>query len=147
MFSPIYLNRAFYCTDDIEKLKWVTVFLVSQLHLSALQLKPFNPILGETLQLSVGDLDLYYEQVLNKPPTCTFLGISKNYKIEGNLSIEAKTGANSIKAQKLGNYIITFPGGYKYELIQAQVYTSNITVGKRMFNFRRTVVVVDHVIF
>jgi len=144
VFAPIILNRAFNCSTDIERLKWVTVFLISQMYLSPLQTKPFNPILGETYQLKIGDLDMYYEQVINKPPTCAFYGQAPNYKIFGNMAIEAKTGPNSIKATKTGKHILIFKDGHKFEFIQAPVGVKNINVGKRMFNYRRSSLVIDH---
>lgn len=115
------------------------------MHLSPLQTKPFNPILGETFQIKVGDLDLYFEQVLHKPPTCAFYGLSKNYSIHGHTCIEAKTGANSVKANVFGKYNVSFFDGYSYELKPCQVIVKGINVGKRTFNFRRSGVVIDKV--
>jgi hypothetical protein len=145
--APIFLSRAYYSTDKLERLKWITTYLFSQLHLSSLQSKPFNPIIGETLQMKIANLDLYYEQTVNKPPTCCFHGISPLYTIHGSISIEARTGANSCKAYKSGNYFIEFCDGQKYELIQAPIILKGINVGVRTFNYRRCSLVYDRVSF
>jgi hypothetical protein len=123
----------------------VTTYLISQLHLSPIQTKPFNPILGETYQIKIGDLDYYSEQVANKPPTAAFYGNSHFYNIYGTISLEAKTGANSIKATKYGKYIVKFKDGYEYELNVPQVIVKGLNIGKRQFNFRRSTYVIDKV--
>ena len=43
--APYYLTRAAYSPDVLERLKWVTVHLISFLHLTTTQVKPFNPLI------------------------------------------------------------------------------------------------------
>lgn len=124
----------------------MTVYLISRLHLSPLQTKPFNPILGETLQIRAGDLDLYLEHVVNKPPTCLLYGKSENYTMEGHFSTEAVTSPNSCKASIEGKLTIRFKDGQFYEVHAPQVMISGLTFGKRLFMFRKTAVVKDKVI-
>lgn len=51
--------------DPAERLKLCLCFLVAGLHRGATQLKPFNPILGETYQGCYDDgTDVYCEQVI-----------------------------------------------------------------------------------
>ena len=45
--APYYLSRAAHTPDVLERLKWVTVHLISFLHLTTTQIKPFNPLIGE----------------------------------------------------------------------------------------------------
>lgn len=113
--------------------------------MSPIQTKPFNPILGETYQVKVGDLDFYLEQVENKPPTAAFYGVSKNYTVYGTISLEAKTGANSIKATKFGKFVVKFNDGFEYDLSFPQVIIKGLNLGKRQFNFRRSSYVIDKV--
>jgi hypothetical protein len=120
-----------------------TVFLVSQLHLSPLQSKPFTPILGETFVCNIGDLEVYQEETLHKPPTSSIYAVSKNYKITGFIATNAATGANSVKAGKSGEFIITFADGTQHECIFPQVSIKGTTVGKRLFNFKKTGLVID----
>ena len=116
---------------------------MSQLHLSALQAKPFNPILGETYQVKIGNLDLYIEHIVHKPPAFRFYGKSKYYTISGYQSLEAKTGANSVKAFKSGIYTITFEGGHSFDIYPPTLMIKGVNVGKRLFYFRRSTIVVD----
>lgn len=113
--------------------------------LNAIQTKPFNPIIGETCQLNVDDLNIYVEQISNKPPISLLLCLSPQYKIKGSQIVEAKTGANSVKATTSGKIEILLSGDYRYEIQDAQIILKGITVGKRTFNYRRCSVIIDHV--
>lgn len=47
-FAPLFLRRAAMTTDKLERLKLVITNVIAGMHGSAKQLKPFNPLLGET---------------------------------------------------------------------------------------------------
>ena len=51
-FGPIYLSRAASINDPVERMKNVMTFSIAGLYLGCKQLKPFNPILGETFQVN-----------------------------------------------------------------------------------------------
>ena len=120
---------------------------MTQLHLSTLQTKPFNPIIGETLQLKIGDMDFNMEHIQSKPPCSAYYGIAKNYIIKGTVQIQANTSANSIKASKTGKYIIKFADDHCFEIAIPHIMIKGITVGKRLYYFRRCGVVTDMVSF
>ena len=52
-FGPIFLNRAANTQDPVEKMKNVITFCISGLNMLCKQMKPFNPIIGETYQVNV----------------------------------------------------------------------------------------------
>ena len=145
--SPIILSRAYYATSTMEKLKWVTTFLLSQLYLSALQTKPFNPIIGETFQTRIGSMNVYCELIVNKPPTCSFYCIddNKTYKFYGYVGTVASTGANSCKATKRGKIILEFKDGSKYRIYYPNIYLSGVTVGNKLFNYKNIALIVDEI--
>jgi hypothetical protein len=58
--------------DPLEKLKYSTAFAITKFHLSGGQLKPFNPILGETFQCKILQSEFYLEQTSHHPPICNF---------------------------------------------------------------------------
>ena len=70
--SPYFLEKAGQTKDTIDKLKLTTAFGLSQMDLSVTQLKPFNPILGETFQCKIGNTKLYIEQTSHHPPIFHF---------------------------------------------------------------------------
>ena len=115
------------------------------MHISCLQAKPFNPILGETYQCKINGLDIYLEHIEHKPPTYSFYCKSKNYMIYGHQTIEANTGANSVKAFKKGKYIVRFADGHEFDLQPPSIIVNGVSMGKRTFNFRRCTTVIDKV--
>ena len=145
--SPIFLSRAYYATSQMEKLKWVTTFLLSQLYLSTLQTKPFNPIIGETFQTKIGSMNVYCELIVNKPPTCSFYCIddNKTYKFYGYVGTVASTGANSCKATKRGKIILEFKDGSKYRIYYPNIYLSGVNVGNKLFNYKNVALIVDEI--
>ncbi len=145
--SPIFLSRAYYSTSQMEKLKWVTTFLLSQLYLSTLQTKPFNPIIGETFQTKIGSMNVYCELIVNKPPTCSFYCIddNKTYKFYGYVGTVASTGANSCKATKRGKIILEFKDGSKYRIYYPNIYLSGVNVGNKLFNYKNVALIVDEI--
>jgi len=72
--AQIYLTRAACAEEPVERLKYVITFLIAGLHRSGKQLKPFNPILGETYQGRYDDGTLLYcEQVMATSRPCAFI--------------------------------------------------------------------------
>ena len=67
----------------MERLKWITVLLISICHVSCFQTKPFNPIIGETFQCKIGSLSLYTEQTVNHPCTANFYGVDDEKRFTG----------------------------------------------------------------
>lgn len=47
-----YINKASECFNPVERMKIIITMAISGIHLNAKQLKPFNPILGETLEVN-----------------------------------------------------------------------------------------------
>ncbi|MCQ2816100.1 MAG: oxysterol-binding protein [archaeon] len=135
--APYFLSKAFYSPSEFERIKWVTVFMISQLHITTLQLKPFNPILGETFQCKVGNLNLYTEHTSNHPNIAHFYGFDDNklYKIYGYMEVSAITGANVISAYKKGKYIIEFNDGDKYEIHIPYLEIRGIAFNPRIFAY------------
>ncbi len=116
-FAPYYLERAALSKEPMEKLRLSSTFLISQLYLSPLQSKPFNPILGETFQCVIApDTNIYIEHTVHSPPTSNFLVKGKNYTANGYIITEASIGPNSVKARKSGNFLIRFNDGTIHKL-------------------------------
>ena len=143
--SPYILNKIFYSPDPIEKLKTMTSFLISQLYLSVLRIKPFDPLLGETYQVKIGNLNCYFEQTSINPPITNIYCFDSDYlyKIYGNISIKTKIGINNIKIIKLGNLYIDFCDGNKYKIFYPSYYVGGITIGKRNFNITHSSLIFD----
>lgn len=71
--APYILKKAGEEKDAIESFKLAICFCLSSLHFSASQLKPFNPLLGETLQMSYEDgTQIYLEHTSHHPCVTNF---------------------------------------------------------------------------
>ena len=125
--SPYFLDRAFHTSNSIEKLKWVTTFLLAQIYVTPIQTKPFNPILGETFQTKIGNMNIYCEQTMNKPPTANFYCYDddRTYKYYGYIATTASTSANSCKALKLGKIYLEYKDGAKFRIYYPAVWIIN----------------------
>lgn len=143
--APSILSKVYYTENIIEKLKFMTVFFLSQIVLSPMLLKPFNPIIGETFQSKIGNLNIYLEHTVHKPPTSNFYCFDDDglYKIYGFLSVTANAGVNSFTSKKLGNVIIEFKDGYKYKIYYPTIVAGGTTMGKKTFNVKNNALVVD----
>jgi hypothetical protein len=72
-YAAILLEKAGTVKGNaLEKIKYSTAFAITRFHLSGAQLKPFNPILGETFQCKIGDSNFYFEQTRHHPPILNF---------------------------------------------------------------------------
>ena len=143
--APFILYKILYTSDPVEKLKFMTSFFISQIYLSPLRIKPFNPLLGETYQVKIGNLDCYFEQTNTNPPTTNIYCIDSDglYKIYGYISIYTKTGINNCKVFKIGNIYVHYKDGQKYKIYFPSYYVGGITIGKRCFNVKDVSLVID----
>ena len=79
-FATDLLNKAGACKDKIESFKYVIAFSLSALFRSSEQLKPLNPMLGETYECEWEDGSKFYlEHTCHTPPISHFyIKSSKN---------------------------------------------------------------------
>ncbi|CAI5747327.1 unnamed protein product [Peronospora destructor] len=84
LYAPTFLNVAYAENDAVERFKYVITFAVAGLHHSIGQLKPFNPILGETFQSTLNDgTDVSCEHTSHHPPISNFQFTGEKYSIAG----------------------------------------------------------------
>lgn len=71
-FFPVFINEAINATNLVEQIKYVTMAFMFISSCKPNIEKPFNPILGETLQGFIGGIPIYFEQTFHHPPTSTY---------------------------------------------------------------------------
>ena len=101
--------------------------------MSVTQLKPFNPIWGETFQAKIGDISVYLEQTSHHPPIYNFLFYGKNFKAYGYQEPWASTGHNSIDAYTRGVFYIEYPDGTKHKVDSCNIQMTGTLYGERTF--------------
>ena len=144
--APYYLTRAAYSPDVLERLKWVTVHLLSFLHLTTTQVKPFNPLIGETFQCRIGNLKLYLEHTVNHPITANFYGIDddKLYEMFGYQITDASVTPNTCMATRLGLYYIRFiKDNTTFRIRIPDALVRGTTMGDRLFSYENKCLVID----
>ncbi|KAI9992191.1 hypothetical protein PInf_017576 [Phytophthora infestans] len=112
LYAPTFLNTAYAQNDALERFKYVISFAVAGLHHSIGQLKPFNPILGETFQSTLNDgTDVSCEHTSHHPPISNFQFTGEKYSIAGfvlwhaSMSVKSNAMLNTNK----GPVRVTFP--------------------------------------
>ncbi len=144
--APYYLTRAAYSPDVLERLKWVTVHLLSFLHLTTTQVKPFNPLIGETFQCRIGNLRIYLEHTVNHPITANFYAIDddKLYEMFGYQITDASVTPNTCTATRLGLYYIRFiKDNTIFRIRIPDAHVRGTTMGDRMFSYENKCLVID----
>jgi hypothetical protein len=110
-FAPIFLPLASKADDSIERLKYVICYAIAGLYPSSKQLKPFNPLLGETFEGIFDDnSSVYCEHISHYPSVTRFLiqDVNKNYNVSGYYEYNSKTksmGGNLSFSQKGPNIV------------------------------------------
>lgn len=101
---PLFLEKAAKTTDIIQQMNYVCAAMISTLHMALDQIKPFNPILGETFQGWIKGSPIYLEQISHHPPISAFQLYGNGYVLQGNFELVAELHANSLTGKQLGIY-------------------------------------------
>jgi len=136
LYAPHFLEKAGEINDVFEQFKLTISYFIASLHLGVNPQKPFNPVLGETFQGSIGGYPVFGEQVSHHPPALALQMLGKNYTIQGTTEFNAHLSMNSVKSKKIGclNVIYKNTGA----IIKAQSpagMMQGTAIGKRTFHF------------
>lgn len=134
-YAPMYLHKASDANlSPIDRMKLVCTFGISGLILSCKQIKPFNPLIGETFEGELPDGSQVYAEHIGHYPTLSrflILGKDNNFRVYCCLDLEAKTesfGSRIIVIQR-GVITVEFPKinekiHYKIPLMKLENCTS-----------------------
>lgn len=95
-FAPNFLNKASLEENPLKRLKLTIAFAIAGLYIPAKQLKPFNPLLGETFQGEfINDgAKIYGEHVGHHPTISSFYLSGKDQKYYLSASFEFVTNSS-----------------------------------------------------
>eukprot|EP01017_Pseudomicrothorax_dubius_P034450 TRINITY_DN4722_c0_g1_i1.p1 TRINITY_DN4722_c0_g1~~TRINITY_DN4722_c0_g1_i1.p1 ORF type:complete len:695 (+),score=157.69 TRINITY_DN4722_c0_g1_i1:65-2149(+) len=134
-FAPIYLTRAAQSDSPLERMKNVAAFAISGLYNQCKQLKPFNPILGETYQAYWPDgSEVFIEHTSHHPPVSNFMMIdfNKRWKMTGYYEYKGALRGNSIVGRQEGPNVVTFNDGSSIKFNCPNVRLSGFLYGDRI---------------
>jgi len=134
-FAPQYLTEASKKQNPLDRLKMVMAFAISGLYCEMQQLKPFNPLLGETLEAQFEDeTKVYLEHTSHHPPASNFyiIGPKNSYKMHGYYIYRVEMSTNSMKILQDGPNIVEFEDGHKIVFRYPSAKIHGLMFGKRM---------------
>ena len=148
MFAPKFLTAAAQSTDPIERLKYVTAFYIGGMHLGASQVKPFNPLLGETYQAHFPDAGIAVdlEHTSHHPPIATYLLTHKDFRMSGSYEFIGKLEGmtkNMLLMIQEGTTTIVFKDGHKITATIPYVTMEGLMHGDRTATFSGILKIVD----
>ena len=133
-FAPAYLTKAAKTQDHLERFKLCIAFSCAGIYLCTSQNKPFNPLLGETLQGQFSDgTKIYCEHTSHHPPITHFLmeAADQSFKFYGHYEFTGKMGANNLKSGLRGPNNIVFADGHHIRFRVADWKLGGTVYGER----------------
>jgi len=136
-FAPVFLKKAAEMPDQMERFKQVLAFAVASLYLGVKQEKPFNPLLGETMQGKFPDgAHIYCEHTMHNPPTDHFHIDGPGYIVYGYYQLDGSFTGNSLVGSFRGPTTVFFPaGGQTITYKQPKFRLGGVIAGKRTLNW------------
>lgn len=139
------LDKAAECEDPVQRMKYVTAFVVAGLHRNSVEMGnngPLNPVLGETFNAEKADgTQLYCEQISHHPPVSAYLMVHPqgNYKLYGKGEVAARlSGLNTIHGLRIGCTFIEFKNGGQILIENPDMYIDGLMMGDRTLNYIRS---------
>ena len=133
-FAPKFLKQAAQTSDHLERLKLVIAFNISGLYLTTSNDKPFNPLLGETLQGHFEDGSKFFcEHTSHHPPVSNFLleDVDEMYKVYGYYEVCGAMGANNLISGLRGPNNIIFADGHHIRYGVPSFRIGGVLMGER----------------
>ena len=149
-FAPTYFKKAWETTDELLRMKYVLSFIVGGIYMGADMRKPFNPILGETLEGYFKDgSKIYMEHVSHHPPISSYHiegPAEYPYQMYGSVEFKAnvKSKGNVINIFFEGSNYVKFPDGHVIEFHYPTTKVSGLMWGERTLNIDGTGLIIDH---
>ena len=133
-YAPILLDRPHQ--DAFERFKQCILFPVSVANLGISGEKPFNPILGETMQGMIAGCPVYIEQISHHPPISAYYFQGRTFKLHG--IIEPKIGLYSLNSGKCWTEkptTIEFEDGTTILVSNPKMIIKGLIFGDREFHY------------
>jgi hypothetical protein len=116
LWAPNYLSKANDTTDMLERFKLTMTFAIAGWHHGIGCMKPFNPILGETLQAEFCDgASVYGEYVSHHPPINCIQVVGPKYNINSYSILNGSFQTNSVIQVQQGPVRVQFQDGTTIE--------------------------------
>lgn len=147
-FVPKYIIPAAMTPDPIFRMKQAISMLIGGLYLSASQLKPFNPLLGETYQAVFPDngITIDIEHTSHHPPIANYLLTHSDFRIWGRYEFIAKLEGftkNTVIMLQKGTSHLDFKDGHRIMYWAPHLHLEGMMHGDRTAKFVGNLKIVD----
>eukprot|EP00826_Nyctotherus_ovalis_P058190 TRINITY_DN7984_c0_g1_i17.p1 TRINITY_DN7984_c0_g1~~TRINITY_DN7984_c0_g1_i17.p1 ORF type:complete len:419 (+),score=105.35 TRINITY_DN7984_c0_g1_i17:198-1454(+) len=148
VYLPLFAKKMYDEKDPVERMKWYVGYSIAALYQNLAQVKPLNPIWGETYEGYLGspDFKIYCEQISHHPPISQVQIDCPYLTLYGTHYVEASTYPNSIKVRSLGKHVVILKDEEKttIELVKRpNVLVEGLVVGKRTMSYIDTLEIED----
>lgn len=141
---PHYVSQAAKSDNPVERVKLITAAIVGASQYQMNQLKPFNPILGETFQ---GDLDedtqIFIEHISHHPAISYYYIVNESWKCWGYFLYNAKIKPNTVIAFAEQWNTLQFSDGNIIKFSWPALEMGNFILGTRKMAIVKNLVVKD----
>ncbi|XP_054836106.1 oxysterol-binding protein-related protein 2 isoform X1 [Eublepharis macularius] len=144
------INKACSHSNPLERMQAVAAFAVSAVASQWERTgKPFNPLLGETYELSREDLGFRFisEQVSHHPPISAFYseGLNQDFIFHGSIYPKLKFWGKSVEAEPRGTITLELlKHNEAYTWTNPTCCVHNVIIGKLWIEQYGTVEIVNH---
>ncbi|CAG0898098.1 unnamed protein product [Cyprideis torosa] len=103
-----YLTEAAHATDPIQRMESVIGFTMGMTVYSSIRnLKPFNPLLGETYEFACKEYRVHAEQVSHHPPVGALHCEGPDFSLWGTTSVSTHFRGNYVEFIPQGGWMLT----------------------------------------
>lgn len=143
------MKKANDTRDPVERAKFCLACMISGICMSGGQMKPFNPLLGETMEAEYPDgSKLYMEHTSHHPPISNFyLVTSYGAKVYGRIEQALDMGANSMEIIYRGPLNMEFSDGHKITMFYPVGQQTGVVIGTRLLCFTKKCCYIDETNF
>ena len=145
VLAPYYLSNA-GDLDPLEQMKRTMAFAVSGLEYNVAQVKPFNPVIGETYEAAFADgTQIFCEQFAHHPPVSGYemFGPNNSYHLHGAGEWHASFSGNSVKGHQTGRSVISFRNGTTLAITWPHISIRGLIYGDRIIEFEKEAIFED----
>ena len=143
-YFPHYLNLAADTNDTVERIKYVLTAIFAAIPHCLSQWKPFNPLLGETYEASIGsDTHIFMEHISHVPPISSLYMVNPRFKVYGSWTYDARVGPNKLSIFNEGFTTIEFFDGQKIKFFFPTVQLRGLIMGTRTMRLVHSFIAFD----
>eukprot|EP01053_Blabericola_migrator_P012742 Blabericola_migrator_1__12741@NODE_817_length_6395_cov_148_403129_g576_i0_p1_GENE_NODE_817_length_6395_cov_148_403129_g576_i0NODE_817_length_6395_cov_148_403129_g576_i0_p1_ORF_typecomplete_len825_score115_10Oxysterol_BP/PF01237_18/7_8e90PH/PF00169_29/1_3e05PH_4/PF15404_6/0_057PH_4/PF15404_6/2_3PH_13/PF16652_5/0_0013YscOlike/PF16789_5/0_0087SIKE/PF05769_11/0_028CortBP2/PF09727_9/0_04PH_11/PF15413_6/1_8TMF_TATA_bd/PF12325_8/2_7TMF_TATA_bd/PF12325_8/15DUF3450/PF11932_8/3_5e02DUF3450/PF11932_8/0_11P len=139
------LEKAAESDDSQDALLYTAIFTTTP-YASAVgrTYKPFNPLLGETYEITHMGFRMFTEQVQHHPPTTAYNTTGKGFEAWGHLTINTKFTGKSLEIGLIGPSNIMLNNQCLLSFQRARMVLNNVIFGKITFDMTGTYTITNH---